>query len=216
MSKTFALSGYIYRQDESVATLFYLVGFSSNTTGMPALTASNVQHLQVNTDIKESSIFPTDNFTSLTRLKIDGWKTLSSFVVGAGVLSSLLELQINNTNVSAISQAFTALTDLMLVGNLILTSISNSMSTLLRMVIISCPITVLTAQNGVTTLHLEDTMVSSIPTSMTALKYLYVSPKSFNQNINTQALTGLSILATRKDVYVTSAPLTHICLVDPR
>lgn len=209
----FALSNYVYKLDSLVAGKYYLIEFGS-TTGVPALTPANVVELVCNVDIKETSQFPTDNFPNCTKIKIQGWLNLSSFVVNSAMLANINELQLSQTNVSTLSQNFTSVDDLILSNNEILNSITNSFPTLIRMIIINCPIsslpTIGSGFTALTTLHLEKTNVTSLPVSMTALKYLYLSPKYVKQNFNVQTLSNIVDIITRTDVNLQANSASHI------
>jgi hypothetical protein len=208
-------NGYLYRQDDIDVNTYHLHGWTTDSGATDSILLSGVYTLICDFDLPNQSVFPPTAFTALSTIKVSGWKSLATFLPNATVLATLDKLEINGTQVNIITQNFATVTDLLLINNENLTTITSTAWALLkRLVIINCPFQKLpVAVNNAKVVHLEGTNITSLLSTI-APEYLYISPRFFNATFSSELQVTLPVLLTRRDVKATAHVNTSVIRID--
>jgi hypothetical protein len=210
--------GYQYKLDETFNNRLHLIGWASNNGTIPnvsTITPGQIQQLYCDSEIPERTTFPVHAHGTLTKIKITRWKTLTSFLPNASVLSTLTELEINGTEINALSGAYTQLNDIMLVRNPQMRSLTATMVSVDRVIIVECPLTIIPNYANAIYLKLYKTQVPSLASgSWVALHTLDLYPKFNDSTFDCSGLGSIKTITTRKDVVLTCHQNTHVIIED--
>lgn len=204
--------GYLYRRESVGSGVYHLIAYDPSFIGVNAITLTTVTTLYCKTNLNTIS-FPTQTYTNLVNLIIDGWTDLELMTLDATTITGLQYLSINNTKLSSLVLGASDLINLSLANNQYLRTLTfTSTASLLNLYINQCPALNL-FQSGLflalNKLHLEGTTISSLPsTSFTTLVDLYLSPAFLNQNFDCSSQSSIKTIKARKDVILTKNAAT--------